>query len=94
MSGLGFALISVGYGGGGGGTVEFGACWALEGHAILCCVLDRACDETTQIVSSFHLIVEDLEEDWEERFFPARQIIVGWFYSDVTKSFGGLFEHS
>ena len=36
-------------------------------------------------MSSFHLIVEDLEEDWEEHFFPVRQIIVGWFYSYVTE---------
>ena len=64
MSGLGFPLISAGHGGGDGLTVVVGARWELEGRTILCRVLGRGRNETTQIVSSFHLIVGDLEEDW------------------------------
>ena len=37
-------------------------------------------------MSSFHLIVEDIEEDWEESFFHERQVIVGWFHGNVTKT--------
>ena len=69
MSGLGFTPISVVHGGGDGRKLGFGALWALEGHAILCCVLGRGSDDATQIVSSLHLIVWDLEEDFEEDFF-------------------------
>ena len=90
MHGLGFASISVGHGGGDGGTVGFGARWALEGRAILRCVLGRGCKETTQIVISLHLVVGYLEEDWEENFVHARKFIVGWFHVDVTEFFGGL----
>ena len=63
MHGVGFASISIGHGGGDGGTVGFEARWALEGRAIIRSLLGRGSDETTQIVSGFHLIVGYLEED-------------------------------
>ena len=68
--------------------------WETESRAILCCVLGRGRDETTQIVGSFHLIVGDLEEDCEERFFHERYVIASLFHSDVTESVGGIFEHT
>ena len=93
MSGLGFTSIYVGHGDSDGGIVGYRARWALEGRAILCCVLGRGLDETTKIVSSIHLIVGYLEEDWEDISVHARHFIVGWFHINIIKSVGGLFEH-
>ena len=93
MSELGFTLIGVGHGDSDGGIVGSWVRSSLEGRAIVYCVLGRGRDETTRIVSSIHLIVRDIEENWEERSVHARHVIVGWFHSDVTKSVGGLFEH-
>ena len=93
MSGLCFTSISVRYGGGDGGTVGSRGRWAVKGRAILCFLLGIGCDETTKIMSSVHLIVGYIEEDWEDRSVRERHAIVGWFHGNVTKSFGGLFEH-
>ena len=94
MCGLGFASISVRHGGSDGGTVGFGARWELEARAILRCVLGIGRNKSTQIVSIFRLIVGYLDEDLEEIFSNARQVIVGWFYGNFTKLVGGLFEHT
>ena len=85
-------MIGVGRGGSDGETVESGARWALEGRAILCCVLGRGRDDTTQIVSSIHLLTGGLGEDWGESSVHGIHFIVGWFQGDIAESVGGLFE--
>ena len=77
MSGLRFTLISVGHGGGDGWTVGFRSHWALESRVILCSVITRGCDKTTQSMSSFHLIVGDIEEYSEESFVHERHAVIG-----------------
>ena len=83
--------FGVGHGGGYREDVWFGASWALEGCAILLDVFGIGRDETAQILSGLNLVVWDLEEDPEERSVHTRHVIVGLFFSDVSKSVGGLF---
>ena len=64
MSGFGFTLVGIIHGGVDCGEVGSGAGWAIEVHAIICCVLGRGRDYTTHIMSSIHLIVGDIEKDW------------------------------